>query len=554
MLRKLNLFSRFTETVRLAPLEIVVSLLYCILCILEIKDAIVIGRFIWTFPIAFGFIYSMNRFVLERNTRWLYYASVLIIVPLGIWDFKVEHAPYWVSLLLCQLLVVYSRKDFENNAFIKEGLKYLVDLASALCLGSVCFLLMWATSESFLYIFDVYVSDSEKYIFSISYLILTPFFFLLFNTEPSIESGIGRFSELLVNFILSPALLVYMVILYLYLGKIIITWSLPKGGIAYMVISFIFLVFLTRALQPMLKKRYYDWFYSYFSWWVLPVLLLLWVGVSYRMSEYGLTETRFYLLLTVIMLTLAVGISFRMRRRSYAILAGISGLLLALFTYIPGMTAKDIGVVSQLHCLNRVIAELQIGNSLGHIVAHPPVDNNDSLTPLYRRLYDSFQFVEQEKGSVYMYDRFGVNNSEELRDSVVPYNMKEKNAFKRDEIYLFGRDRVWDGMDIREFSVIERVGLDKSAELYCYMSEGELIAKRGGEVIAKVDINEWFESCMVSAGLDIEESYTEEELEDYIDKLLVIDTEDVRLILDTLVIQTETNTVHELEVKYILSK
>ncbi|MFQ7503592.1 MAG: hypothetical protein ACLRMJ_11720 [Alistipes finegoldii] len=46
--------------------------------------------------------------------------------------------------------------------------------------------------------------------------------------EAGYESN--RILEILLNYIVAPALLIYTAILYLYMAKILVTWSLPEGA------------------------------------------------------------------------------------------------------------------------------------------------------------------------------------------------------------------------------------------------------------------------------------------------------------------------------------
>ena len=105
----------------------------------------------------------------------------------------------------------------------------------------------------------------------------------------------SRILEMLLNYIVTPALLIYAAILYLYMAKILVTWTLPEGGVAYLVFGFTMTALAVKALGRLLEKRIYDWFFDRFSLVSLPVLALFWIGVVRRTNEYGLTEPRVYL-------------------------------------------------------------------------------------------------------------------------------------------------------------------------------------------------------------------------------------------------------------------
>ena len=122
--------------------------------------------------------------------------------------------------------------------------------------------------------------------------------------EAGYESN--RILEILLNYIVAPALLIYTAILYLYMAKILVTWSLPEGGVAYLVFGFTLFALAVKALQFLMRKRLYDWFFDRFSLISLPTQLLFWVGAIRRTSEYGLTSPRIYLLVCGGLMTLCV--------------------------------------------------------------------------------------------------------------------------------------------------------------------------------------------------------------------------------------------------------
>lgn len=176
---------------------------------------------------------------------------------------------------------------------------------------------------------------------------IMPLLFLLFNQGKEEEGSADKLFNVLLNYVLSPALLIYAVILYLYFIKVAVLWSLPKGAIAYIVVSFISATFILKGCQPFLKKRYYDWFYRYSSWAALPALVMYWVGTFYRINQYGYTEARVYLVAVGAILTGVVLLFFFKRAGRYLYAAVLAIFLLSAVTYVPGITAKDIERISQ---------------------------------------------------------------------------------------------------------------------------------------------------------------------------------------------------------------
>ena len=168
--------------------------------------------------------------------------------------------------------------------------------------------------------------------------------------------------RIILNFILSPAVIIYTVILYTYFIKIAFEWNLPKGGVAWMVMGFIAVALAGMMAQSILSKRYYDWFYRYFALVAIPPLVMYWIGSVYRIQHYGFTESRFYLMVAGMLMSLFVLMLFKERTRRYQLMALIFGAAIILFTYIPGISAKSIGLRSQKQRLAGIISDLKLAD------------------------------------------------------------------------------------------------------------------------------------------------------------------------------------------------
>ena len=74
---------------------------------------------------------------------------------------------------------------------------------------------------------------------------------------------------------------------------------------------------------------------------------MYWIGVFYRINQYGYTEARVYLVAVGAVLT-GIALLFLTRRTGHYLYAAVLAvILLSAVTYIPGITAKDIERISQ---------------------------------------------------------------------------------------------------------------------------------------------------------------------------------------------------------------
>ena len=110
--------------------------------------------------------------------------------------------------------------------------------------------------------------------------------------------------KVLGQYVLPPLVLVYFVILYAYIAKIIITWSWPQGWVGRLILGFsatgILALFVLDPIREKMEtlwiKRASRWYYLI----LLPLIVVLFLALWRRISEYGLTEDRY--------LGLAVGV------------------------------------------------------------------------------------------------------------------------------------------------------------------------------------------------------------------------------------------------------
>lgn len=110
--------------------------------------------------------------------------------------------------------------------------------------------------------------------------------------------------EVFVKFILIPLVILYTIILYAYGAKILIEWQLPKGWVSYLVTALALIGYLVQIIiNPIQKnasawtiKRFYPWFYYA----LLPLIVLLFVAIFRRISDYGITENRYFVVLIAI--------------------------------------------------------------------------------------------------------------------------------------------------------------------------------------------------------------------------------------------------------------
>lgn len=119
--------------------------------------------------------------------------------------------------------------------------------------------------------------------------------------------GLKVFSQ----YILLPLLLLYLVILYMYGAKIIALWDWPKGVVSWLIVAVSILgIFTFLLIHPYGQKEENSWikkFTKVFYFLVAPLVVLLFLAISIRLADYGITINRYIIILLGVWLTLVSG-------------------------------------------------------------------------------------------------------------------------------------------------------------------------------------------------------------------------------------------------------
>jgi len=108
----------------------------------------------------------------------------------------------------------------------------------------------------------------------------------------------------LINYLLFPLLGAYVLTLYVYAAKIIFEWNLPRGWVSTLVMAsmlcmvlMIFLIYPVQFREDRDKWRFDRKALRLLPAIFLPLLMLMTVGIVKRVSDYGITAPRLYLML-----------------------------------------------------------------------------------------------------------------------------------------------------------------------------------------------------------------------------------------------------------------
>lgn len=107
--------------------------------------------------------------------------------------------------------------------------------------------------------------------------------------------------KIFAQYVLLPLVAVYFVILAAYSGKIILAWSWPYGWVSRLILGFAVTgIFAILLFHPIRERAGNEWMRRAARWFaaaLLPLLVMYFLAVMRRLSDYGLTENRYLAIL-----------------------------------------------------------------------------------------------------------------------------------------------------------------------------------------------------------------------------------------------------------------
>ncbi len=169
--------------------------------------------------------------------------------------------------------------------------------------------------------------------------------------------------KIFTQYVLIPLVAVYLVILYAYMGKIIVEWNLPQGWVGYPVIGVSVAGLLALLLvYPIRQRAENSWIVTYsrfFYWILLPLIGLIFVAIWTRISDYGLTEKR-YLVVWASIWLLGIAVYYTIRRTGDIRVIPISLCVITLLGAFGPWGATSFARRSQLSRLRELLVTEEV--------------------------------------------------------------------------------------------------------------------------------------------------------------------------------------------------
>lgn len=208
-------------------------------------------------------------------------------------------------------------------------------------------------------------SDAYMYMLTLVWVMFAPLYYLSllprFNSEAESDLEMRqraktypRFLEILVSYIAIPLAATYSLVLVAYFIKILVTFHWPAGQLGPMVLIYSAAGLLIFILASLLENRFAVLYRRIFPKVLIPVVIMQLISVAIRLKAYGVTESRYYVLLFGVF-SIVIGLMLSIKpvaRNSYIALLAAA---FAIFSIIPPADAFTVSRVSQITRVQNIL-------------------------------------------------------------------------------------------------------------------------------------------------------------------------------------------------------
>lgn len=261
-----------------------------------------------------------------------------------------------VTMALSVFLLSFYRKG-DDVPFWNFSQQTVVAIIAGMVVGGVLTLGLILFAQSLNWLFGIPVSDNVfADIPTVCMVLLAPLLFM--NLIPAGEEKrvcevqpYSGFLKGVSQYLFIPLLLLYMVTLYIYATKILLSWQLPVGWVSYLVaacmLGLVVILYLTYPLQHEQGNTVFRKVTRWLPLVMIPLLALMSVAIGRRLSDYGITVSRLYLLVfNIWCYVVCIGLLIMRNKRIWWIPASFAVVL-----FLISVGPQSIPNITQRHLL-----------------------------------------------------------------------------------------------------------------------------------------------------------------------------------------------------------
>ena len=212
-------------------------------------------------PAPYAAIATMVAFCLSRFrgskawVQWLYFAILPIYALTAFFPIAwPETSEFAIVNFLLPAVYLLTLPTQDNARFTERFYRFIRSVVIAIGVVSILLIILWLINASVEILFGSDFRNFEDDSAAWCYIFLAPLLFIALESRKE-QPKVIRLVEGIINYVFTPALLIYNLILYAYLALILVKWELPKGSVSTMVMSFVIVAVVIRLENGLDRKE-----------------------------------------------------------------------------------------------------------------------------------------------------------------------------------------------------------------------------------------------------------------------------------------------------------
>ena len=398
-------FSRFSALLRTALTAHPVELLILLHATAAACASVFHVSHVWMHPAAyapFAVVAALSLSFHRERHRWatIAYWAVLPLYLLTVFLPDAWRSSTEIHYLYTTLPAIYllARNVKDNSRYSLRFYSLARSLTLALGIATLLMVLLMLILFTVETLFTTALANRlYGIIATLCFSFVAPVVFISLETDRS-NPSVSRLEHVVINYILTPALLLYNLILYVYAAIILFRWELPEDSVATMVLVFVAVQLVIDIVRPLLSKQPLAWYFQWFGLIALPLVVLFWVATGYRLSQYGLTIDRCFLLLAGVLMTLYCLLTPFLRTKPWHWITVLAVAGILILTLGGPLSARQLSLYAQLSLIRTNAAQAHILTPEGTIDLN--AFHSDPADTLYRNqhraAYQAMLYIEND--------------------------------------------------------------------------------------------------------------------------------------------------------------
>lgn len=301
-----------------------------------------------------------------QSIKWPFFVAIAVNILIALfftWEFELdepwffgadyEKASMQLTLILafiilvesmCSLYSMYRISKVKFDQFCLNAFTELFKTSVIYSVFAVGFLII-------VEIFNVLIFDTDEFVVRIEIFllgsVLAP---LAIKAVSSVKAEATKFAKVMVLYVLTPLLTLAYVVIYIYIVKLIITLTLPSNQV-FNIVAFLFSIGMPIwTMSQFFKDTFIGKISKMMPYAFIPLMILQLLCMIIRISDYGITESRYFGMLLIIfeLIYLVLYLMQHIKNKEYVRYSFLIVPVLHFFgTLAPGINAYEVSVRSQ---------------------------------------------------------------------------------------------------------------------------------------------------------------------------------------------------------------